>query len=219
YCLGMSEGTSVSNNVIHHVYSFDYGGWGLYTDEGSTGIVMENNLVYACKNSGFHQHYGKENIIHNNIFAANIKAQLQATRVEEHLSFTFSNNIVWFNSGTLLSSRWSQVRLASDRNNYWDARTGDVRFDKATLKEWQAAGKDRNSVVADPQFADPGSFDFRIKNKALIKKIGFKPFDYSQAGVYGDENWKKLAAFDAAVAEQFNETIRAHEDRMVVKKE
>lgn len=219
YCLGMSEGTSVSNNVIHHVYSFDYGGWGLYTDEGSTGIVMENNLVYACKNSGFHQHYGKENIIHNNIFAANIRAQLQATRVEEHLSFTFSNNIVWFNSGTLLSSRWSQVRLASDRNNYWDARTGDVRFDKATLKEWQAAGKDRNSVVADPQFTDPGSFDFRIKNKALIKKIGFKPFDYSQAGVYGDENWKKLAAFDAAVAEQFNETIRAHEDRMVVKKE
>lgn len=207
YCLGESEGTSVSNNVIHHVYSFDYGGWGLYTDEGSTGIRMENNLVYACKNSGFHQHFGKENTIRNNIFAANIKGQLQATRVEEHLSFSFTNNIVWFNSGSLLVSRWSQFNINSDNNSYWDARTKDVRFDKLSFKEWQATGKDRNSVIANPEFANPEDFDFRIKNKALMKRIGFKPFDYSKAGVYGDEKWKKLAEFDPAVARKYDKSI------------
>jgi hypothetical protein len=42
-----------------------------------------------------------------------------------------------------------------------------------------------------------------------MKKIGFKPFDYSQAGVYGDEKWKKLAEFDMAVANKYNETIKA----------
>lgn len=207
YCLGESEGTSVSNNVIHHVYSFDYGGWGLYTDEGSTGILMENNLVYACKNSGFHQHYGKENTIRNNIFAANMKGQLQATRVEEHLSFNFTNNIVWFNSGSLLSSRWSQVKINSDQNCYWDARTKDVRFDKASFKEWQASGKDLNSVIINPEFVNPEGFDFRIKNKALMKKIGFKPFDYSKAGVYGTEEWKALAAFDVNLDRKYDDAV------------
>ena len=87
------------------------------------------------------------------------------------------------------------------------------------MKEWQSTGKDKNSIIADPQFANPGSFDFRIKNKALMKKTGFKPFDYSQAGVYGDEEWKRLSELDPAVAEQFNETVRAHEDRKVIRKE
>jgi hypothetical protein len=211
YCLGKSEGTSVSNNVIHHVYSFDYGGWGLYTDEGSTDIIMENNLVYACKNSGFHQHYGKENTIRNNIFAANIIGQLQASRVEEHLSFTFTNNIVWFNSGSLLSNRWSQFKINSDKNCYWDVRTKDVRFDKLSFKEWQATGKDRNSVIANPEFVNPEAFDFRIKNKAMMKKIGFKPFGYSQAGVYGTEEWKALAGFDPILAEKYDEAVRKFE--------
>lgn len=213
YCLGSSEGTTVSNNVIHDVYSFDYGGWGLYTDEGSTGIVMENNLVYRCKSSAFHQHYGKGNIVRNNIFVNNLKAELQATRVEDHLSFTFTNNIISFSTGDLLSNNWSKVTIKTDYNCYWDARTKDIRFGKQSFAEWRKSGKDIHSIIADPGFANPSADDFSIKNKTVRRKIGFKAFDYSLAGVYGSDNWKKLAAFDPAIARQFDEVVHRNEQK------
>jgi parallel beta-helix repeat protein len=207
YCLGGSEGTTVSNNRIHDVQSYDYGGWGMYADEGSTGIVFENNLVYNCKIAGFHQHYGKENIIRNNIFANNTIYQLQASRVENHLSFTFSNNIVFYNSGKLISDTWAQMRIESDYNCYWDLRTKDIHFAKLSFAEWQKSGKDIHSVIADPGFVNPSQIDFTIRNKAMARKIGFKVFDYSQAGVYGSDEWKKQAAFDPEIARQFDKAI------------
>ncbi|MGE5419412.1 MAG: right-handed parallel beta-helix repeat-containing protein [Chloroflexota bacterium] len=207
YTLGASEGTTVSNNVVHHVYSYDYGGWGLYTDEGSFGIVEENNLVYACKNSGFHQHYGKENIIRNNIFAFNIRSQLQATRIEEHRSLSFTNNIIYFDRGTLLSSNWHKFSLLSDYNCYFDTRSKDISFAGQSFKEWQNSGKDVHSIVADPGFVDAAAFDFRLKSGSVAKKINFTPFDYSKAGVYGSAEWIKLAKFDPELARKFDSVV------------
>jgi len=217
YTLGASEGTEVSNNHIHHVYSFDYGGWGLYTDEGSYGITLENNLVYACKNSGFHQHYGKENIIRNNIFAFNIRSQLQATRIEEHRSLSFTNNIIYYDKGTLLSSNWHKFNLLSDYNCYWDTRSADVRFADKSFKEWQASGKDPHSVITDPGFIDPAEFDFRFRKLTVVRKIKFTPFDYSQAGVYGSDEWKKLAEMDMDLQKKFDNIVNNLENKVIRK--
>ncbi|MDR1517145.1 MAG: right-handed parallel beta-helix repeat-containing protein [Dysgonamonadaceae bacterium] len=212
YTLGDSEGTVVSNNVIHHIYSFDYGGWGLYTDEGSTKILMENNLVYDCKNAGFHQHYGKENIIRNNIFAFNVLSQMQLTRIEEHLSLHFTNNIVYFNSGQLYMSMgkdsWLLAKVDIDRNCYWDTRTKTPNFHGNTFNEWQTKySRDRHSVVADPLFVAPEASDFRFRSLSVAKKIGFKPFDYSKAGVYGDEEWERLAELTPALLQEFDDAV------------
>lgn len=207
YTLGASEGTVVANNNIHHIYSFDYGGWGLYTDEGSYGIIMENNLVYACKNSGFHQHYGKENLIRNNIFAFNIRSQLQATRIEEHRSLSFTNNIIYFDNGSLFSSNWHKFNLFADKNVYWDTRTKEIKFGDVSFNGWKKSGKDIHSIIADPLFVNPSEFDFRLKKNSVVRRIGFVPFDYSLAGVSGSEEWKKLAKFDAQLEIKFDNIV------------
>jgi hypothetical protein len=204
YTLGPSEGSVVSNNLIHDIYSYGYGGWGLYTDEGSTGIVEENNLVYNCKSSGFHQHYGKDNVIRNNIFALQINAQLQATRIEPHRSFIFDRNIIYFSSGKLGENNWGKVQAEIDSNIYWDVRNPGMKITGET-----------HSIVADPGFENAQTYNFKLKTNKVISKIGFKPFDYSQAGVYGDSSWKELAKFDPDLAAQFSDIVdkRLREDK------
>lgn len=191
YTLGNSEGTSVRHNHIHHVYSYDgygRGGWGLYNDEGTTHITMENNLVHDVKTGSYHQHYGRENMIRNNVLAFSMDGQVQRSRVEDHVSFTFTRNIVLWERSDLLSGSWLDVNYVSERNLFWRLG-GGVLFAGKTLEEWQSLGKEKASVVADPRFADARRRNFRLLAGSPAEQIGFVPFDYGFCGVYGDAAW------------------------------
>jgi hypothetical protein len=183
YTLGLQPGAIVRNNLIHDVNIFAYGGWGLYTDEGSSGIVLERNLVYRCQSAGFHQHYGRNNLIVNNIFAFNREAQMARTRIENGVVFVLTNNIVYFDSGSLLGGRWGDD-LEMDHNLYFDTRAAagnDQTLE--TLRAWQKRGHDLHSVFADPLFKAPLRGDFRLRANSPALRLGFRPIDLRDVGV------------------------------------
>ncbi|MEK7407037.1 MAG: right-handed parallel beta-helix repeat-containing protein [Acidobacteriota bacterium] len=182
YTLGVQPGTVIRNNLIHDIASFTYGGWGIYPDEGSSEMLIENNVVYNSKSAGFHQHYGRDNMVRNNIFAFNREYQMMRTRVETHRSFVFEGNIVYFDSGRLLGSNWTGDQYQLDRNIYYDARGGEMRFSGWSFAEWQERGQDRESLIADPLFVDAGSFNFALRPESPARKLGFQPIDLSKVG-------------------------------------
>jgi hypothetical protein len=186
YTLGKQPGTLVRNNLWHDMAAIHYGGWGIYFDEGSSGIVAESNLVYRTTHGGFHQHYGETNTVRNNIFAFARDHQLQRTRPEPHSSFTFETNIVYFDSGALLTGNWSDNNYQLDWNVYFDARPGataeTMRLERATLEQWRARGHDRHSIVADPLFIAPRQDNFELLPASPALKLGFRPIDLTGVG-------------------------------------
>jgi len=182
YTLGVSPGTVVERNLIHDIVSHDYGGWGLYADEGSSGIVMRGNVVHHASSGSFHQHYGKDNLIENNILASARDWQLERTRVEDHVSFRFERNIVWWDSDTPLAKGDWNAGIVARNNCYWHAGGKVIFPDGATLAARQKAKRESGSIVADPGFADPEGGDFDLAPDSPVRDLGFDPIDVGAVG-------------------------------------
>jgi hypothetical protein len=184
YTLGKQPGTRVLNNLWHDVAASRYGGWGIYFDEGSSGILATSNVVYRTTHGGFHQHYGETNMVWNNIFAFGRDAQIQRSRAEPHISFRFETNLVYFDSGALLAGDWSGTNFQTDWNIYFDARPDAkaVTFGTDSLEKWRARGDDKNSTLEDPLFVSPNGNDFKLKPASPALRFGFQPIDLSSVG-------------------------------------
>jgi hypothetical protein len=200
YTLGLAPGTKLRFNRIHDVFSYAYGGWGIYPDEGSTDLLVENNVVYRTKTGGFHQHYGRENRVRNNIFALGVEQQLQRTRAEAHRSFAFERNIIYFTQGKLFAGRWDDGNYLLDHNLYWNASGGPVVFPgDRSLQQWQQTGQDGHSAVADPRFVKAEQADFRLRPDSPARDLGFQPIDLTDVGLIGPPEWVQFPKRELAI--------------------
>lgn len=190
YTLGESKGTSITNNIIHNVVCAEYGGSGIYADEGSSHILIKNNLVYDCSSDLFHEHYGYDNLITNNIFAFGGECQLYLGRNTRDVSFNICNNIIIQDKGLTISDTpaWPDIHMVAIDNNIYYYPNGKLLFGKYDFNNWKSF-HDKHSIEADPMFADAPKRNFKFKDLTNADKISFKPFDYFQAGVYGSYEW------------------------------
>lgn len=171
YTLGNQTGTKLEANVIHDVNCFAYGGWGIYPDEGTTNEDIEHNIVYRCNSAGFHQHYGKDNKISNNVFGLNGDFELMRTRAEDHNSFTFDHNIVVWASGEPFGGNWQGNGFVMHDNLYWHYgnRSGNLPQDPA-------------SRIVDPLFIEPLHGNFKLKPSSVALQLGFDNHWLGQTG-------------------------------------
>jgi parallel beta-helix repeat protein len=203
YHLGVAPGTVFRNNLIHDVscHPYGYGGWGIYTDEGSSHILIENNIVYRTSREGFDQHYGRQNILRNNIFAMG-DGQIRRSRMEEHISIIVERNILYAEGeSTLLTGQWENktymhrpekpqnvvkdsITEIFDYNLYYnpDKTIDEIRFSDWTFEEWKTRGQDEHSLYADPGFADPKNGDFTLPDDSPAFGLGFRRIDMSAVG-------------------------------------
>ena len=190
YTLGIQPETVISGNVIYNVGcdegAYGYGGWGIYLDEGSSEMLVENNLVYDCSSETFHQHYGRDNIVRNNIFAFGGEGAFIVTRHEEHNSLTATNNIFVTHNAPMYAFDTEKDWFVDDSNLYWDYKRGEnvysgnsmKLFERKSLVILTAQGYYNNAVYADPLFKDAENRDFTLAENSPALEAGFVPFEY-----------------------------------------
>ena len=186
YLLGAQPGTVVSNNHIHDIYGREYGGWALYIDEGSAYITLEKNVCYRCSDNCIHQHYGRMNVVRNNIFAFAEKALCCVTWGELHLSTVFENNVLITNGELayeLLSREHIENGTVATGNNLLWSVSGSVPYvfeycgKKCTLAEAQNLGHEAGSICADPKCKNIAADNFALLEDSPAYALGFQPIE------------------------------------------
>jgi len=193
YTLGQQEGTVIRGNRIHDIKMFVYGGWGVYLDEGSSDILVERNICYDLFEQPFHQHYGSNNLVRNNVFAFGEGGCFKVTRKEEHLSVILERNILVSNGTAIYGCAQcppDEMSITECANLIWDYTgepfSGEMKFDpigrkfdlpaKAdvrTVAQMKSAGMYACAVIADPMFTDVVGRDFTLRADSPAVELGF----------------------------------------------
>ena len=200
YTLGNQTGTIIRFNEFHDIWAGKYGGWAIYCDEGTTNILIENNLAYRCRHACFNQHYGKDNLIRNNIFAFADTSVIMMAKIQPHTAYILKNNIL-LSDGTPIYAGgydykveqknafvadsnlvWSTAGKVLGAQNRFPSRIYEPNEAVMGWEDWKVLGNDQHSIIADPGFKDPSNGDFTLPDDSPALKIGFKPFPLGQAG-------------------------------------
>ncbi|MCU0536477.1 MAG: right-handed parallel beta-helix repeat-containing protein [Hydrococcus sp. Prado102] len=190
-------GTTEKGQFVSPYFSF-----GIYLDSFSSGVTVYGNIVINTELASVYIHGGRDNNVENNIFI-NGKQNLIYLRANPGDRQFMANNVIERNivisqnpNAAFVSSPpplWRPDGLSeSNYNLFWNARS---RSTLATTKQrltpegnfaqWQAAGFDRDSVIADPMLVGLERGNFRLNPDSPAFELGFESIPVEKIGPKG----------------------------------
>jgi len=179
--------------------------WAIYTDGKASGIRIEGNLV--LKNvSGIGINGGWNNVVTGNIIANGTGTAFRvddATGRSWHPDWAqanrFESNIVAIDhQGSRAAYIYAPGHGAGYVNfskNLYSGMLDGKSFDTwprimksgdyGGFADFQNAGQDAGSVIADPLFRDPQAGDFSLKDGSIAYELGFKDIPVGLMGPAG----------------------------------
>jgi hypothetical protein len=192
YTIGVLRETVINGNIIKNVFSYAALMWGIYLDEGTSQVVVSNNVVYNTGWGSLFQHYGANNTIINNVFArASLNpppqpgdwlpdGDVRIQVAENHTSWKFTRNIVYdaYQGSKHAVYNPATGTIASFNNNiYYNPYSTQLLFgsQQTSFEDWQKTGQDNGSMIADPLFVgDVNQCDFfTVQSNSPAAKLGF----------------------------------------------
>ena len=186
---------------------------GVHIHAGRDNIV-ENNIIVDCakqqfqmsghdpKHSGWLIEKKKADFAkfqHNPAYAKYPEVPALDLESAWHMAGNkFVRNIVSYSASNSALYTGSQDRVPEqneiDYNLVWHfglpitvQHSKDWKSVKYSWPEWQKAGFDSHSLLADPLFVDAGKDNYRLQKDSPALKLGFKPIPVEKIGPYADE--------------------------------
>lgn len=197
YLLGLQPDSTVEGNVVFDITSgelaLSHNGFGIYLDEGSTGISVFNNLIYDCASTAFTQHYGKENQVFNNIFSFSDQGLINCFASEpDYVQFYLKRNLLVGRSQIMYVAMPDNC-FTDEENLYYDYDREEKvvsgrAFDNLDsglnhdVFSVECSGYYNDGRFADPDFTDPENRNFTFTKTISSGRVNYEPVDYSQVG-------------------------------------
>jgi parallel beta-helix repeat protein len=181
-------------------FSFPFMSWGIYLDDYTSGTLVYGNIVTETAGGALYIHGGIDNKVENNIFVDGVRTQVLLEPHSKDPQFMKNNiirrNIVFYkepNKNLFLNyENWRRDLIKEcNFNLYWCTggldlgKTAKAITPEGNLAQWQVAGFDRNSLIADPQFVAPKKEDFRLQHNSPAFQLGFQPIPVELIGIEG----------------------------------
>ncbi|MGE5657475.1 MAG: right-handed parallel beta-helix repeat-containing protein [Actinomycetota bacterium] len=172
---------------------------GIFLDDHSSGVTIYGNVIAGSSTGAIMCSNGKDNKIENNIFFVDkAKYSINLLQLDELMQGNiFKRNIIVLDNANGAfwkshSRNWNRQTLAEvDFNLYWHRGGLDLvkmvssLTPEGSFTQWQEAGFDRHSLIADPKFANPEKGDFRMAPDSPAFQLGFKPIPLARIGLEG----------------------------------